>query len=53
MSTTLFWIFVMIGECFAIAATVAAVQSLRRAENIWATLNSWVVKVVDAVSGIG
>jgi len=53
MSTILFWTLALIGACFVLAATVSAVQALRRGASIRATFKSWLAKVLDATSGIG
>jgi hypothetical protein len=53
MSSIAFWVLALIGACFALAATATAVRSIRAGQNMWEAFEAWVVKIVDAMFGIG
>jgi hypothetical protein len=53
MSDLLALVFLLIGLGFAIAATVAAVSAVRGGEGVWKTFKTWVLSLIDAISGAG
>lgn len=46
-------VFMLIAVGFVLWATVAAVRSIRPGESPWKAFETWFIRVIDAVSGIG
>ena len=53
VSDLLLPVFALIAICLIVWATVAGVRSVRRGEGVWKAFKTWLVRIIDGVSGIG
>ena len=53
MSGIALWIVVAILSAFCVLAPAYAVRAIRRGESFWKILKTWVINVIDALTGIG